>query len=253
MIENSNSIPKVIHYCWFGGKSLSKKAIKCIDSWKEYFPEYEIKEWNETNYDVHKIPYIDQAYNAKKYAFVSDYARFDILYQYGGIYFDTDVEVLKSFEDIIIEGPFMGCEIDGNINSSIMVAAGLGLASYPGHRIYKEIIDIYNSQTFIEQDGSYNLETVVTRITNILKKHGLKNNNRIQKIEGITIYPKEYFNPYNDLLRKLDIKNNTHSIHWYSATWQSPTSKYIKILTFPIRRIFGEDIFIRIKELIRLK
>ena len=100
-------IPKTIHYCWFGGNRLSKLALKCIESWKKFFPDFEIKEWNESNYDIRKIPYIAEAYAAKKFAFVSDYARFDVLYRHGGVYFDTDVEVIKSFDDIDITDPIM--------------------------------------------------------------------------------------------------------------------------------------------------
>ena len=105
-----NSIPKIIHYCWFGRSPLPELAKKCIASWRKYFPDYEIKEWNEDNFDVNSILYTSQAYQAKKYAFVSDYARFWILYMYGGLYFDTDVEVIRPMDDIIQRGPFMGCE-----------------------------------------------------------------------------------------------------------------------------------------------
>ena len=103
-------IPKVIHYCWFGRNPLPPFAVKCIESWKKFLPGYEIKEWNEDNFDVNIIPYTQEAYEARKYAFVSDYARFYILYHHGGIYFDTDVEVIKSIDDIIERGAFMGCE-----------------------------------------------------------------------------------------------------------------------------------------------
>ena len=130
-------IPKKIHYCWFGRNPLPESAKKCIASWRKYFPDYEIIEWNEDNYDVNKIPYTQQAYAAKKYAFVSDYARFDILYQHGGIYFDTDVEVIKSFDDVLEHGAFMGCEIDGSSRSGIAVAPGLGIAAAPGLGLYK--------------------------------------------------------------------------------------------------------------------
>ena len=101
-------IPKIIHYCWFGRNPLPDSAKKCIESWRKFFPEYEIKEWNEDNFDVHLIPYVEEAYNAKKYAFVSDYARFWILYFYGGVYFDTDVEVIRPMDDILAKGGFMG-------------------------------------------------------------------------------------------------------------------------------------------------
>ena len=105
-------IPKIIHYCWFGRNPLPESAIKCINSWKKFFPDYEIKEWNEDNFDVNIIPYTKEAYEAKKYAFVSDYARFWILYHHGGLYFDTDVEVIKAMDDIIELGPFMGVEVE---------------------------------------------------------------------------------------------------------------------------------------------
>lgn len=125
-------IPKIIHYCWFGGNPLPKSAERCIASWRKFLPDYEIKEWNENNYDVHKIQYIQEAYEAKKYAFVSDYARFDILYQYGGIYFDTDVEVLKPLEDIIARGPFMGREAGAYLRNICKGYEGDGLAVAPG-------------------------------------------------------------------------------------------------------------------------
>ena len=249
-------IPRVIHYCWFGRKPLPKSAKKCIASWKKYFPGYEIKEWNEDNYDVNINLYTRQAYEMKKYAFVSDFARFDILYREGGIYFDTDVEVIKNFDDILKNGAFMGCEIDGDDNQKfgnhvnpglgIAVAPGLGIAVAPGLGIYKEIIDFYQTQSFVDECGEINTETVVTKTTNVLKKYGLRNTKEIQKIEGITIYPKEYFNPLNNNTGKLDITENTHSIHWYSMTWLSTKDKIRNRLTRPFHRLFGNDFFYKI-------
>ena len=115
-------IPKVIHYCWFGRNSLPPLAVKCLESWKRFFPDYEIKEWNEDNFDVNIISYTAEAYRVKKYAFVSDYARFWILYHYGGLYFDTDVEVIKSMDDIIAKGSFMGCEKDADKEGATALA-----------------------------------------------------------------------------------------------------------------------------------
>ena len=117
-------IPKVIHYCWFGRNSLPPLAVKCLESWKRFFPDYEIKEWNEDNFDVNIISYTAEAYRVKKYAFVSDYARFWILYHYGGLYFDTDVEVIKSMDDIIAKGSFMGCEKDADKEGATRPRAG---------------------------------------------------------------------------------------------------------------------------------
>ena len=235
-------IPKIIHYCWFGGNPLPESAVKCIDSWKKYFPDYEIREWNETNYDVRKIPYIAEAYSVKKYAFVSDYARFDILYKYGGLYFDTDVEVIKSFSDILERGAFMGCEIDGG-DYGINVAPGLGMAADPGLDIYREILEFYKTQQFLNADGSCNMETVVKKTTKILMKNGLKNQKGIQEVAGITIYPREYFNPLQDSTGVLRITDNTRSIHWYEKSWLDTKSKMRSKITRPFHRLFGDDCF----------
>ena len=235
-------IPCVIHYCWFGGNPLPKSAVKCINSWKKYFPDYEIKEWNESNYDVRKVPYIAEAYDAKKYAFVSDYARFDILYKYGGLYFDTDVEVIKSFKDILERGPFMGCEIDGG-ERGINVAPGLGLAASPGLNIYKIILDFYDTQHFINTDGSNNTETVVKKVTRVLMENGLKNQKGIQEVAGVIIYPREYFNPLQDSTGVLSITDNTRSIHWYTKSWLDPKTRLRSKITRPFHRVFGDDCF----------
>lgn len=223
-----NSIPKVIHYCWFGRNPLPATAIKCIESWKKYFPDYEIKEWNEDNFDVHSISYTAQAYEAKKYAFVSDYARFWILYHYGGLYFDTDVEVIRPMNDIVAKGPFMGCEkpfIAGATPDKMGVAPGLGLGINPGLGLVKEILEEYNRYSFLHTDGSLNLTTIVEYTTQILCKHGLKNSPEIQFIAGCYIYPSDYFSPKNVDTRELHITENTRSIHHYDASWASKASK----------------------------
>ncbi len=214
-------IPKIIHYCWFGGNELPVLAMRCIESWKKYLPDYEIKEWNETNYDVHFIPYVHEAYESKKYAFVSDYVRFDILYRYGGLYFDTDVEVIKPMNDIIARGPFMGCETDINDRGATAkaVAPGLGMGVNPGLGIYSEILDLYGKLHFVKADGSLNLKTVVEYTTELLCKHGLKNTNEIQKCVGVWIYPARYFCPINLVTKKIHITEDTCTIHHYAASW----------------------------------
>lgn len=214
-------IPKKIHYCWFGGDPLPELAIKCIESWKNFLPDYEIIEWNESNYDVHKIPYISQAYNVKKYAFVSDFARFDILYEHGGLYFDTDVEVIKSMDKIIEQGAFAGVEFPGKLN------AGLGLASPAASPIYKEILDSYKKSSFIKENGQNDLTTVVTRVSDIFKKYGFTDENKIQKIADVTIYPVEYFCPKNYETGEINITENTYSIHHYDASWISENMKQL--------------------------
>ncbi len=225
-------IPKIIHYCWFGRNPLPEIAIKCIESWKKYCPDYEIKEWNEDNFDVNIIPYTKQAYAAKKYAFVSDYARFWILYKYGGLYFDTDVEVIKPLDEVVARGPFMGCENNVKLPGATVptVAPGLGLGVNPGLGLYKELLDVYSTFNFVNTDGTLNTKTIVDYTTEILVKHGLKSTNEIQKCAGVWIYPKEYFCPKNVSTKILKITSNTVSIHHYDGSWLPQKTREIEVL-----------------------
>lgn len=238
---------KVIHYCWFGKKPLPKSARKCIRSWRKYLPDYEIKEWNESNYDVNVIPYTQKAYDAGKFAFVSDYARFDILYREGGIYFDTDVELIRPIDDILDAGAFMGCEIDGGGDRNIMVAPGLGLAAEPQMDVYEKILAAYRTFEFTHDDGSLNLKTVVSYTTEVLQTLGLKNTGGIQKVAGVTVYPKDYFNPLNNNTGVLTITENTRSIHWYSKTWLTGRERMISRVTQVFHRFFGDNCFAWLK------
>lgn len=213
-------IPKIIHYCWFGGNPLPKSAEKCILSWKKYLPEYEIKEWNETNFDINIIPYTRDAYKSKKFAYVSDYARFWILYHYGGLYFDVDVEVIRPMDDIISTGPFMGCERNAsNDNEYPSVNPGLGMAMYSKMSFLKEMMDIYHRLNYDLENKNGVYKTIVQYTTEYLIAHGLKQQIGVQQIEEITIYPKDFFNPL-DHINQLTITDNTRSIHHYEGTWQ---------------------------------
>lgn len=243
-------IPKIIHYCWFGGKPLPEDAKKCIESWKRYMPDYEIKEWNEQNFDVNSIPYTAQAYAAGKYAFVSDYARFKVLYEQGGLYFDTDVEVIKPFDDILSRGAFMGCELAALRGGAVNPGLGLGVA--PGLGLYKEILDKYATLSFLNDDGSLNLTTVVKYTTDILISHGLKATDEIQTIAEVNIYPKEYFNPLNDNTGKLEITPRTHSIHWYSKTWMDVSPWRIRISRLA-HRYLGYSLSKTLRKAFRIK
>lgn len=215
------NIPKVIHYCWFGRGPKPKLASKCIASWKKFLPDYEIVEWNEDNFDIGFMPYCQEAYEAKKYAFVSDVARFKILYDHGGVYFDTDVEIIRPLDDILARGAFMGLERnpapslpDGAVNP------GLGLAVAPGLGLVKDILAVYEGIHFRNPDKSLNLKTVVQYTTEVLLVHGLRPKPGIMEIDGIFIYPAEYFNPKGSST-KLVITSNTRTIHHFAGSWHS--------------------------------
>lgn len=232
-------ISKKIHYCWFGRNPLPESALKCIASWRKYLPDYEIIEWNEDNFDVHAIPYTAQAYEAKKYAFVSDYARFKILYEHGGIYFDTDVEVIRSFDRIIAAGAFMGIEkslATSNGEGFIGVNAGLGIGAEIGMPIYKAILDFYDKRNFVEETG-----TVVTHVTRLLALEGLENKNEMQNVAGIKIYPAEYFCPMDSTTGLIEITPLTASIHLYSCSWIDHNSLNFRLYQIKkwLIKIFG--------------
>ena len=225
-------IPKIIHYCWFGRNPLPESAQKCIASWRKFFPGYEIKEWNEDNFDVNQIPYVSEAYAAGKYAFVSDYARFKILYDNGGLYFDTDVEVIRSFDDILDKGAFMGCELTPELSTGVNPGLGLGVA--PGLGLYAELLDIYSELRFINPDGSQNLTTIVRYTTDLLVRKGLKPISELQQIAGVEITP------------------NTHSIHWYSKTWLDVNPVRMKLSRLA-HRYLGYGISKKIKQFLHIK
>lgn len=235
-------IPKVINYCWFGRNPLPELAKKCIASWKKYLPDYEIKEWNEDNYDVRKIPYIAQAYDLKKYAFVSDYARFDILYQFGGVYFDTDVEVIKDLRPVIEKGAFIGIEK----GTHPFLAAGLGIASPAASTVYKEILDSYQTEEFVKDDGSLNLKTVCERVSEIYAKHGFFASDTMQFVADTFIYPSDYFCPKDYITGDLNITDNTYSIHHYDASWLDEEDKEIALAKQKIFTSIGNPFIAKI-------
>lgn len=245
-------IPLKIHYCWFGRNPLPKSAKKCIASWHKFFPNYEIVEWNEDNFDVNSIPYTQQAYEAKKYAFVSDYARFKILYEQGGLYFDTDVEVIRPMDDIVSRGAFMGFEINPCLaRPQGAVNPGLGLGATAGIPLYKSVLDYYAGLNFKNADGSYNITDAVVNITTReLIKVGLQNSEGIQTVAGISIYPSDYFNPFDDLIGKLVTTTNTRTIHWYSKTWMTVSPWHLWTSRM-FHRLFGINAIARIKNILK--
>lgn len=212
-------IPKIIHYCWFGRSPLPKKAKKCIESWRQYLPDYEIREWNEDNFNVNLIRYTAEAYRLNKFAFVSDYARFWILYHYGGIYFDVDVELIKPIDDILSKGAFMGCEEYSLDYSKLNPATGLGMAAPVQHPFYAQVLAAYKTKHFVNWKGK-NIETVVGIISDLINSEKYtKDMNDIVYVKDIYVYPPEYFCPLNFYTGELIITNNTRSIHHYQASW----------------------------------
>ena len=217
-----SQIPKTIHYCWFGGNPLPELAKKCIASWRKYLPDYEIKEWNEQSFDVHQAIYTDEAYRLKNYAHVSDYARFWILYHYGGIYFDTDVEVIRPIDDLLVRGSFMGFECqegtpfdnpNGNMNP------GLGMAVGKGHPFFAHMLEFYKHHHYVRWNGK-NTGNITLKVTQFLDYYHKKVlDGGIVYVSDLLIYPIEYFCPLNYYTGDLNITDNTRTIHHYMASW----------------------------------
>lgn len=230
-------IPKKIHYCWFGGAPLPKSARYCIDSWRKYLPDYEIIEWNESNFDVNIVPYTRGAYKEGKYAYVSDYARFYILYNYGGIYFDTDVEVIRSMDNIISNGAFMGYEKpDISNKGGYHVAPGLGIACEPKNELWACILKKYNS--FI--DFSMEHGSVCKIVSAQLKEMGALIDGKLNKIDSVTIYPDDYFCPKSFYDGTMTMTENTVTIHHYSMSWFGSYAKRKMRLTWFFSRFMSK-------------
>lgn len=210
-------IPKIIHYCWVGGKPKPQSVLYCIESWKRCCPDYEIREWNESNYDFTKNEYMRQAYEAKKWGFVPDYARLDIVYEYGGIYLDTDVEMLRSFDELLEHSSFFGFEDTGE--GKYYIACGLGFGSEPYNPLLKELRDYYDNISFFREDGSLDLLPAPRHNTPIFEDHGVLMNNSLQKIRGNVFFPSEYFCPKIFKTGKTHVTHKTFSIHHFSASW----------------------------------
>lgn len=212
-------IPKVIHYCWFGSSPKSDLIQMCIESWKKYCPDYEIIEWNEENFDINSNAYVKEAYEAKKWAFVSDYVRLWVIYHYGGIYLDTDVELLKSMDSFRKDEAFFAFEND------TYIATGLGFGAEQGHPVIKVLLDDYSNVHFRTESGFYDETPCPVRNTNVLLKLGLQPDNTYQTVSGAVVYPKEYFCPKNGEGGELFLTEKTVAIHHYNASWYSDNQR----------------------------
>ena len=235
-------IPKKIHYCWFGRGKKPALANKCIASWHTYCPDYEIIEWNEENFDVRMNGYTSMCYDSKKYAYLSDYVRLLVVYQHGGLYFDTDVELLKSPDFLLHHTAFFGFETDGtagsnpkkeSMNSGLAfgsVASGLALAAML--REYDALLD-----------GKHGVRGCPELNTRALLPFGLKRDGSYQELSCATIYPKEYFNPLESTTGRLHKTENTVSIHWYMGSCLTTGQKVRSRISKPFHRVFGDRCF----------
>lgn len=209
------SIPKIIHYCWFGGKPKPKLAEKCLQSWKKFCPDYQILEWNENNFDISTAPmYVRQAYEAGRWAFVTDYVRLRGLTELGGIYMDTDVEVIRPLDPFLEQKAFAGFEHVERVQTGL-------LACEKGFPLFLDFLRYYDNATFLRPDGTVDTTTNVEVLTNLCRQRGLVLNDRFQVVEGLAIYPREVFCPVDFDTKKLKKTRKTVTIHWFSGSWHT--------------------------------
>ena len=231
-------IPKKIHYCWFGRNPKPRLAEKCIASWKKFCPDYEIIEWNEDNFDINMNGYTRMCYEQKKYAFLSDYVRLVIVAKHGGVYFDTDVEVIKSIDSLMENDAFYCFE------TLEYVASGLGFGSIAEGKTIRAMLAEYDFLL----SGIEGTRGCPRLNTSALEKMGLIRNGSLQKVAEAVILPSDYMNPFDSATGVIRKTDNTVSIHWYSAAWLSPWRRIRLRVMRPIHRIFGVDVFKRFRK-----
>ena len=237
---NENKIPKIINYCWFGGNKKSKLIENCIKSWKKYCPDYEIIEWNENNFDVNCNQYVKEAYKEKKWAFVSDYVRLWVVYHNGGIYLDTDVELIKSPEGLLKYDAFFSCENNSNVNT------GLGFGATKNNKTIKSLLNSYENIEFInKKDGNLDLTPCTHRNTDTLKELYGDLTKKINTVFGdnVILLGSEYFCPFDSKTGTMKKTENTIGIHWFDASWRSKKINMREKILRPIKRIIGVEKF----------
>lgn len=222
-LTDKQKIPKVIHYCWFGGNPIPEQYQKYIESWKKYCPDYKIQRWDEDNYDVTKNKYMYAAYKNKLWALVSDYARLDVIFEYGGIYLDTDVELIKNMNDLLYQEAFAGFE------SKQFVAFGLGFGARKKFQVLKKILQYYEYIDLAKEDGTLNIVTCPKIQTEVLCKEGLICNGEYQRVAGMTIYPEKMLSGKSYSTMRVRLTPYTHAIHHYNASWQSEKEHFINV------------------------
>lgn len=238
-------IPKIIHYCWFGKNKKPKIVTRCIESWKNILSDYQIIEWNEDTFDISSNEFVKQAYDKGMYAFVSDYVRVLALYNYGGIYLDTDVEVLKEFSlDLLRNDSFWGFEEKNFIATSTIGAK-------KGNRIIKEFLDIYENRSFVKKNGDIDTTTNVYIVSNIIKKLGVRLDGSYQEIDKLgTFYPQEYFSPYDYINCYSKANKNTYTIHYFYKSWVPASDKIKGKIKAILSKIIGGYRIAKIRKLI---
>ena len=234
-------IPKVIHYCWFGRGQMPAMAERCIDSWKRLLPDYELQLWNEDSFDIQSVPYVKEAYEARKFAFVTDYVRLYAIYTHGGIYMDTDVEVLKPLDNLLHLPAFSGFESDREIPTGIM-------ASEQHNPWAKEQLRYYEERHFRRPDGSFDLTTNVEIISGSMATNGFRLRNSYQVYKNwIHIFPKDYFCPKSRSGR-ITLTPNTYCIHYFQGSWQPMR---LKIKKYIFQKLIGPTLTDRLVKLKR--
>ncbi|WP_408071408.1 glycosyltransferase family 32 protein [Butyrivibrio sp. JL13D10] len=236
------SVPKIIHYCWFSdlnkkNKGFPKDVNYCIETWKNILKDYRIIEWNQSNFDISKSPlYVQEAYNSGKYAFVSDYVRVWALFNYGGIYLDTDVEVYKDFDEFLNSKGFFGFETTKHIGTCI-------LASESHNSLFYEILQEYGNKRFIKENGEYDETPNPSLLTNKLLEKGLALNNQYQKVDDFDIYPMDYFCPFNPYRESGScFSKRTVINHHFSGSWKTPSELRIGQIRRFCKKRFGDRI-----------
>lgn len=232
-------IPKIIHYIWFGPNPYPALVKQCIDSWQKYAPDYKFMLWNEQTFDIdNSCDFVRQAYERKKYAFVSDYVRLWALKNYGGIYLDTDIELLKPIpEELLKNRVVLGTDEGGNLTALMM--------SEPNHKYFEETLNNYHSQSFVLANNKLNMEVNNTALQSFLKGYGYTISNRLQSLtDGIIVYPDDYFHVRSLSTGKLNLTKNSIAIHWHTITWVSFKTRLINYLRINIViPIVGHNIY----------